>query len=211
MNQTIENYFSNGCERCPLGGTPDCKVHAFHMELMYLRELLVQTELDEACKWGVPCYTYRNKNVVSISAFKKYCAISFFKGVLLDDPSGLLSKPGPRTQSARLLKFHSLTEIKKVELHILDFINQAIENERLGKQVQFSTDLEPYPAELKDIFEHDAGFEMAFESLTPGRKRGYLIYFTQAKQAKTRYDRINKSIPKIMNGIGLHDHYGKRK
>ncbi|MEL7428344.1 MAG: DUF1801 domain-containing protein, partial [Bacteroidota bacterium] len=112
MTTQVDQYFLVGCGRCSLGGTPDCKVHSWTTELALLRSLVLETELREEVKWGVPCYTYEQKNVLLLSAFKEYCTISFFKGVLLDDPENLLQKPGPNSQASRVLRFTSIAEIE---------------------------------------------------------------------------------------------------
>ena len=210
MNTTVENYLINGCERCPLGGTDGCKVHRWTLELKKLRKLVLDCGLTEACKWGVPCYTYEGKNVLIISAFKEYCGLNFFKGTLLNDKEGLLVKPGKNSQAARQIRFESLDRIIKFENQIRNYINQAIEVEKQGLTVKVSKSPDPIPAELEQWFEKDPLFKSAFESLTPGRQRGYVLFFSGAKQSKTIDARIEKSISKILNGEGLHDHYKKK-
>lgn len=210
MNTSVENYLLNGCGRCPVGGSPDCKVHQWTNELKLLRSIVLKSGLSEDCKWGVPCYTYNNKNVVLISALKDYCSISFFKGSLLKDSKGLLEKPGPNSQAARLFKFVDTERIKALENDILTFLLQAIEIEEKGLKVTFKTKPEPIPKELEDMFQSDPLFKTAFESLTPGRQRGYIIYFSGAKQSKTRISRIEKCIGKILNGEGMHDKYQRK-
>ncbi len=207
MNKTVKNYFENGCMRCSLGATPECKVHKWKEELIYLRKLIHQTDLKEACKWGVPIYTYNDINVLSLSALKQYCSIGFFKGSLLKDETKLLIKQGPHSQAARLFKFKNVNEIKFIENDILAYIQEAIEIEKAGLQIAFKKEIVPYPIELVECFEKDPILKTAFEALTPGRQRGYLIHFTQAKQSKTRFSRIEKWTPKILNGEGMHDKY----
>lgn len=211
MNTSVDHYFVAGCGRCPLGGTPDCKVHSFTPELKLLRALVLDCGLREECKWGAPCYTYQGKNVVMVSALKDYCCISFFKGSLLNDEQNLLVKPGPRSQAARLLKFTTLDDIARIEAEIKSYIFQAIEVEKAGLKVSFEKNPEPIPDELQLKFEEDPIFKAAFEALTPGRQRGYLIHFAQPKQEKTRLSRIEKCTPMILSGIGLHDAYKARK
>ncbi|OEK01046.1 hypothetical protein BFP97_05780 [Roseivirga sp. 4D4] len=207
MNQTVDNYLIEGCGRCPLGATPDCKVHNWTSELKLLRSTVQACGLVEECKWGAPCYTFNGKNVLMISAFKNYCAISFFKGVLLNDSLGNLVKPGENSQSARLLKFTSLKEIQEIIPDIKAYIFEAIEVEKAGLEVTFKKNPEPVPEELQTKFDEDPSLQNAFESLTPGRQRGYIIHFSQPKQSKTRVSRIEKCIPKILKGEGFHDHY----
>ncbi|MBL8180643.1 MAG: YdeI/OmpD-associated family protein [Blastocatellia bacterium] len=208
MNPKIDTYLAAGCGRCPLGNTPDCKVHNWTAELSYLREIVLDCGLTEELKWGVPCYTDGGKNLMIVSAFNEYASLSFFKGSLLRDPDGILVTPGENSQAARLLKFTSVEQIAAIEPAIRNLIREAIEVERAGLKVQFkSIDQHDVPAELTQKFEEDPAFEAAFNALTPGRRRGYLIHFAQPKQSETRISRIEKCSPQIFNGIGLHDKY----
>jgi uncharacterized protein YdeI (YjbR/CyaY-like superfamily) len=207
MQTNVDQYLIQGCGRCPLGGTPDCKVLKWVEALEYLRKIVLDCGLVEEVKWGVPCYSYQNTNVLIVSAFKDYCAISFFKGVLLQDDTGILQKPGPNSQSARMVKFTSAMEVLQQSSTIQDYIYEAIEVERAGLKVTFSKKPEPVPEEFQHFLDNDPNLEMAFESLTPGRQRGYLLYFSAPKQSKTKNARIEKCIPMIMEGIGLHDRY----
>lgn len=207
MNKSVDNYFIDGCGRCDLGGTPDCKVHRWKGELELLRSIVQECGLTEECKWGVPCYTFQHNNVLVVSALKDYCSISFFKGSLLRDEKGLLTKPGENSQATRLLKFTDMKGIHAFEDDIKHYIFEAVEVEKAGLKVEFKKNPEPIPEELEAKFEQDPGLKMAFEALTRGRQRGYILYFSQPKQSKTRTSRIEKSIPKILNGEGLHDHY----
>ena len=211
MNQTVDNYLLEGCGRCPLGGTPDCKALNWVKELELLRAIVLSCGLTEECKWGVPCYTFQGGNVLMVSAFKEYCSISFFKGALLSNKQDLLVKPGERSQAARLLKFTSLAEIVSKETEVKEIIFEAIELEKAGLKIDFKPNPEPIPAELEEQFNAYPSFRAAFESLTPGRQRGYLIYFGSTKQSSTRMARIDKCLGKILNGEGLHDKYSSRK
>jgi uncharacterized protein YdeI (YjbR/CyaY-like superfamily) len=193
-----------------LGGTPGCKVHAWSTELHALRGILSKSGLIETAKWGVPCYTLNGKNVLLLSAFKNHCAISFFKGALLKDDAGLLSTPGPNSQASRLLKFTSPDAVEALREATLDFIQQAIAIENAGLQIEFQKSPEPWPEELQEWLEQDPVLKDAFEALTPGRQRGYVLYFSAPKQSKTRISRIEKCVDKIMNGEGLHDAYQKK-
>ncbi len=207
MNKSVDNYFTEGCGRCPLGGTPDCKVHNWTAELLLLRTIVQDCGLTEESKWGTPCYTFWDKNVLMVSALKRYCCISFFKGSLLKDDKNLLAKPGPNSQAARLFKFHNVDEIKEIESDIKAYIFEAIEVEKAGLKVQFKKNLEPIPLELERKFAEDPLLKNAFEALTQGRQRGYILHFSQPKQEKTRMSRIEKCVPMILAGIGLHDKY----
>ena len=211
MTTQVDQYLLQGCGRCPLGGTPECKVHRWTAELELLRMLVLESGLKEEAKWGVPCYTYKQKNVALVSAFNDYCAISFFKGVLLDDPQALLQKPGPNSQASRLLKFTSLEEIEHVAPHINALLQHAIEVEEAGLKVEFIRNPEPLPEELEQKFAEDPTLKTAFEALTPGRQRGYILFFSAPKQSKTRVARIEKSVGKILNGEGLHDKYQRKR
>ncbi|MEN2280874.1 DUF1801 domain-containing protein [Algoriphagus sp. SE2] len=206
MNTSAENYFINGCGRCPLGGTPQCKVHSWANELAQFRKIILQTGLQEESKWGVPCYTLNGANVLILSAFKKYCSISFLKGSLLQDRKKILTKPGENSQAARLIKITDVKEILKLEEDIRAYILEAIEVEKAGLKVEFkdNTNLE-FVEELQQKLEDDPSFKAAFEALTPGRQRGYNIYFSQAKQSSTRISRIEKSMGKIFEGKGWND------
>ena len=211
MNTSVENYFIEGCGRCPLGGTADCKVHSWSEALDVLRHMILESGLKEECKWGIPCYTYNDKNVMTLSAFKDYCAISFFKGSLLNNLDDLLVKPGPNSQAARLIKFKDVEGIIAIEIKIKQIIANAIEVEKAGLNVHFNKNPEPIPEELDRVFEDDPNVRNAFEALTPGRQRGYILFFSAPKQSKTRSSRIEKCIGKILNGEGLHDKYTNRK
>lgn len=206
MNPDVDHYFVVGCMRCPLGATPDCKIHSWQEEMNALRRILLDTELTETFKWSVPCYTYDNSNVLLLSAFKDYCALSFFKGVLLQDPEEILVAPGKNSQSSRIIRFTDVDTVRNMEAIIKAYVADAIEVERKGLKVQFKdTAAFDFPDELVSIFEDDPAFEAAFEALTPGRQRGYLIHFSSAKQSKTRVSRIEKAMPRIFEGKGMHD------
>lgn len=134
MTNSVESYLLEGCGRCPLGGTADCKVHNWPSELKMLRGLVKECGLTEVAKWGVPCCTYRDKNILSISALKEYCCLSFFKGALLSDSKNLFHKPGPNSRAAKILKFTSALEILKIQDDIKAYIDEAIEIEKLDRK-----------------------------------------------------------------------------
>ncbi len=211
MTTTVEQYLTEGCGRCHLGGTPDCKVHQWIAELESLRKIVLDCGLTEEVKWGVPCYTFQNKNVLLLSAFRNHCAISFFKGVLMSDPNRILEKPGANSQSDRLIKFTNINAIKEIQDDLKSYIYQAIEIEKTGLKVKLEKNPEPIPEELERKFEEDLVLKAAFEALTPGRQKGYIIYFSAPKQSKTRISRIDKCVGKILNGEGLHDKYSRKK
>ncbi|MCB0641494.1 MAG: YdeI/OmpD-associated family protein [Phaeodactylibacter sp.] len=206
MNPAVDDYLSEGCGRCPLGGTPECKVHRWTQELVHLRRIVLECGLEEARKWGVPCYTYQDGNVLIVSAFNDYCALSFFKGSLLKDELGLLEKPGENSQAARLFRFTNLPQILDQEDILKAYIFEAIEIEKAGLDVAYKATSEfDVPDELVDVFDDDPQFREAFEALTPGRQRGYLLHFSGAKQSKTRKARIEKYRKQIFDGKGMHD------
>jgi uncharacterized protein YdeI (YjbR/CyaY-like superfamily) len=206
MNPEVDNYLAVGCGRCPLGGTPDCKVHNWPEALAKLRAILLECGLTEEVKWGFPCYTVENKNIVLLSAFKEYCALSFFKGALLEDAQGILFQQTKNVQSARLVRFTNVQEIVELEPILREYIEEAIEVEKAGLQVEHKKTAEfDVPEEFQTILDDDPAFNAAFAALTPGRQRGYLLYFAGAKQPKTRTARVEKWMPQIFAGKGLHD------
>lgn len=171
-----------------------------------LRDLSLECGLIEELKWGVPCYTFNENNIVLIHGFKDYCAILFHKGILLQDSNGLLIQQTENVQSARQLRFTSLNEITKLEKLIKAYIYEAIEVEKAGLKVTLKKPAEFKMAEeFKIKLDEIPELKTAFESLTPGRQRGYLLHFAAAKQAKTRESRVEKWIPQILLGKGLED------
>ena len=211
MNTTIEGYFKNGCMRCPLGGTTNCKVHLWTETLHALREVILKTELEETVKWGVPCYTYEGANVLLLSALKDFACISFLKGALLRDEEQVLERPGPHSQAARYWKFTHVEQVNSDSPQILRYLEEAIEIQKKGLKIDFKKELEVFPPELLDKMKKDPIFKSAFESLTPGRQRGYLLYFSKARQSQTRINRIHKYESLILNGQGMHDQYTSSK
>ena len=211
MNTSANNYFLEGCGRCSLGGTPACKVHRWFDILEVLRGLILESELVEDCKWGVPCYTLEGKNVLMLSAFKQFACISFFKGALLKDEQQLLEKAGPNSQVTRLLKFTNIETITENEDYIRAYIKEAIALEKSGAKVSVPKSATPIPIEFEEALKANPALKTAFETLTAGRQRGYLLYFSQPKQSKTRISRIEKCTSMILAGVGLHDNYKKKK
>jgi uncharacterized protein YdeI (YjbR/CyaY-like superfamily) len=173
-------------------------------EMERLRAIALDCGLSEELKWGKPCYTLNRGNVAIIQPFKEGCAFMFFKGELLNDPEGQLEKPGQNSQAARRVMFSSVDQVARMESHLRVFIAEAIEVERGGWKVQGKKDREPIPDELAEMFERVSGLKEAFEALTPGRKRAYILYFASAKQSKTRMSRIEKCVPRILDGRGLN-------
>ncbi|EAZ79913.2 YdeI/OmpD-associated family protein [Algoriphagus machipongonensis] len=182
------------------------KPSQWQQEYLLLRSIILDSELIEELKWGVPCYTFRGSNVVLIHGFKDYCAILFHKGALLKDHEGILIQQTENVQAARQMRFTELKEIQVLKATIKAYVFEAIEVEKAGLKVELKKTSEfPMPEEFKSILEVDSELKKAFESLTPGRQRGYMLYFSQAKQSKTRETRIEKYMPKIFEGKGLND------
>ena len=206
MTTSVEQYFEEGCGRCALGGTPDCKVHTWAKPMMLLRNLILECGLEEESKWGVPCYSFQGKNIAVLSALKDYFVLSFFKGALLKDEAKILEKPGENTQAARIIKFTDSEKIIHLRTTIKAYLSEAIEVEKAGLKVTFKENPEPMPEELELAFEKDPILKEAFEKLTPGRKRGYILFISAPKQSKTRISRIEKVTPKIFEGKGVHDY-----
>jgi uncharacterized protein YdeI (YjbR/CyaY-like superfamily) len=204
-NPQVDPYFLQGCGRCPLGGTPDCKVHRWPEELRQLRRIALECGLKEELKWGVPCYTYRGSSIAVVAAFKDYSSLSFFKGALLQDSDKLLDKPGENSQSARMIKFTDFKRILAMETTLKAYLFEAIEIEKSGLKVEFSKQVLAIPEELQTKFDQFPALKPAFESLTPGRQKGYILHFSQPKQLKTRESRIEKCLPQILSGKGLND------
>lgn len=205
-NPAVDQYFIQGCMRCPHGGTPACKVHLWPEALQQLRMIALEAGLTEELKWGVPCYTHQGRNIAIVSAFTDHCSISFFKGVLLKDPVGILEKPGPNSQSARVVRFTTAEGVLQQAGLLVQYLQDAKAVEEAGLKVAFKqADAADYPEELVQKMDEDPAFKSAFEALTPGRQRGYLLHFSGAKQPKTRVSRIEKSMEKIFAGKGFQE------
>jgi uncharacterized protein YdeI (YjbR/CyaY-like superfamily) len=198
-------YFTAGCGRCKLFDTPACKVFKWQEILIHLRAFIIETNLTETCKWGMPCYTLNGKNVVLLAAFKDYVALMFFKGALLEDKLGILIRQTENMQSARQMRFTSLADVLKLEETIRFYLAQAIAIAEKGLKVQTEKKETPVPIELQDYFTQMPELKNAFYALTPGRQRVYLLHFSQAKQSKTRIARIEKHVQNILAGKGLMD------
>lgn len=191
MNPKVDFFFEKG---------------QWQEETRLLREIALSCGLNEALKWGVPCYTLEKKNVVLIHTFKDYCAVLFFKGALMKNPKGILIQQTKNVQAARQARFTDAKEIVKLKSTLKAYIKEAIELEKSGKKVELKKTTEfSMPDEFKTNLQSSPGLKKAFAALTPGRQRGYLLYFASAKQAKTREARVEKYIPKILDGFGLED------
>ena len=182
------------------------RTNKWQQETELLRMLILDTGLTETLKWGCPCYVTDNKNIVLIHDFKEYCAVLFFKGSLLKDPKKILVQQTKNVQAARQVRFTSIKDITKLEKALKSYIKEAIAIEKSGAKVPLkkTTQFE-MPEEFKKKLDKSAALKKAFFALTPGRQRGYLLYFSSAKQAKTREDRVDRYIPQILKGKGLED------
>ena len=218
-------FFEQGCGRCPKGGTPACKVHRWDRELALLRSWILEAGLVEECKWGVPCYTQNGRNLVMLSALKDACVLSFLEGASLKDATGLLEKPGPNSVRDRVIRWRSWEALQGAEVVVKELLQQQINMQPSAQGVQSrktkgspkkeshspekgsgSTEGTPdYPAELQTYIQTHPDFAQAFEALTPGRRRGYLLHFSGAAQSTTRLRRIETSRPKVMAGKGMQE------
>ncbi len=182
------------------------KATKWKAEMTFLRNILLEAGLEEDLKWGKPCYSFNHKNLVMIQAFKEHCDLGIFNGALLKDPKKLLVKAGENTQAARQLRFTQLTEMEKSKLIIKSYIKESIDIEKAGKKYIPEANAKIIIVEeLTNIFAKKINVKKAFEALTPGRQRAYLMYFAAAKQSATRISRIENQIPKILCGKGLND------
>jgi uncharacterized protein YdeI (YjbR/CyaY-like superfamily) len=179
------------------------KARKWQEEMTKLRRISLDSGLTEELKWGKPCYTFQTSNIVIIQGFKEFCALLFCKGVLLKDPNRILKKFG--WQAARRIPFSSLREIVEMEPILKVYIHEAIEAEKAGLKVNYKKNPEPIPEELQNKLDEIPALKAAFDALTPGRQRGYILYFSGAKQSKTRASRVQKCMPQILKGKGLND------
>jgi uncharacterized protein YdeI (YjbR/CyaY-like superfamily) len=179
------------------------KAKKWQEEMAKLRRISLGCGLTEELKWGKPCYTFQNSNIVIIQGFKEFCALLFCKGALLKDRNRILKKFG--WQAARRIPFTDVREIAEMEPVLKSYIREAIEAERAGLEVPLKKNPEPIPEELQNKLDEIPALKKAFAALTPGRQRGYILYFSAAKQSKTRESRVEKCMQQILNGKGLND------
>ena len=192
MNPKVDFYF--------------IKAQKWQEELEKLRMIILDCQLTEELKWGVPCYTFQKSNIVLIHVFKEYCAVLFFKGALLNDSNGILIQQTENVQAGRQIRFTNIREIVEKETILRAYIYEAIEVERAGLKVNFKKNTELiFPEEFQKKSDEIPALKTVFAELTPGRQRAYILYFSAPKQSKTRESRIEKCIPQILNGKGLND------
>jgi len=179
------------------------KAKKWQEEMKKLRTISLGCGLTEELKWGKPCYTFQKSNIVIIQGFKEFCALLFCKGALLKDPHGILKEFG--WQAARRIPFSNVREIVEMEPILKVYIHEAIEAEKAGLKVNYKRNPEPIPEELQNKLDEIPALKTAFDALTQGRQRGYILYFSGAKQSKTRASRVKKCMPQILKGKGLND------
>ena len=176
----------------------------WQQEMGKLRRISLDCGLTEQLKWGKPCYTFHKSNIVIIQGFKEYCALMFCKGALLNDANRILVTPG-NMQAARQIRFINVREIVEMEPVVKAYVCEAIAAEKAGLKVEFKKNPEPIPEELQNKLDEIPALKTAFDALTPGRQRAYILYFSAPKQSKTRASRVEKCMQQILNGKGLND------
>jgi uncharacterized protein YdeI (YjbR/CyaY-like superfamily) len=182
------------------------KAKKWQEEFKKLRMIILDCQLTEELKWGVPCYTFQKKNIVLMHGFKEYCAILFVKGALLKDAKGILIQQTENVQAARQIRFTNVREIVKMETTLKAYINEAIQVEKAGLKVNYKKTPEfKIPVEFQNKLDENPALRTAFETLTPGRQRAYIFYFSAPKLSKTRESRVEKCIDRILDGMGLND------
>ena len=192
MNPKVDEYLSRAGQ--------------WRAEFEKLRMIILDCQLTEELKWGVPCYTFQDSNIVLIHGFKEYCAILFVKGALLKDAGGILIQQTENVQAGRQVRFTNIREIVEMEPILKAYIQEAIEVEKAGLKVNFKKNSElRFPEEFQNKLDEIPALKNAFEALTPGRQRAYSLYFSQPKQSKTRESRVEKCMPQILDGKGLDD------
>jgi uncharacterized protein YdeI (YjbR/CyaY-like superfamily) len=192
MNPKVDFYFS--------------KAKKWQQELEKLRTIVLQCGLTEELKWGVPCYTFQKSNIVLIHVFKEYYALLFFKGALLKDVNGILIKQTENVQAGRQIRFTNFREIVEMETILKAYIYEAIEVEKAGVKVNYKKTTEfIIPEEFQNKLDEIPALKTAFDALTPGRQRAYILYFSAPKQSKTRVSRVEKCVQQILNGKGIDD------
>src|SRR6266498_4322721 len=192
MNPKVDFFFS--------------KAKKWQEEFGKLRTIILDCGLTEEFKWGKPCYTFQNSNIVLIHGFKEYCALLFFKGALLKDAKGILIQQTENVQAGRQIRFTNVREIVKIKTILNAYIHEAIDVEKAGLKVKYKKASEfKIPEEFQNKLDETPALKKAFDALTPGRQRGYIFYFSQPKQSKTRESRVEKCMQQILNGKGLND------
>lgn len=198
----IEDYFAKGCGRCDRFATPDCSARLWADGLAALRAICLEAGLDEAVKWGQPCYVHADRNIAIIGAFRGDFTLSFFNAALMTDPEGILQKPGPNSQHAEAIRFTDAAQVKAMAPVIRAYLTEAMGYAQAGVTAPKTAVDVDLPDELIEALDGDPDLAEAFRALTPGRQRSYVILLSSAKTAATRTARIAKARPKILAGKG---------
>lgn len=202
---SVDAYLKDGCGRCDKYQTTECKVHLWTDILKKLRSLLRASGLKEEMKWGSPCYTWNGKNVVMVASLNDACALSFFKGALLQADAEVLESPGPNSHHGRYVKFRSTEDWQQKHAAAERLIQEAIELEKAGKKIERPKTALSLPVELETRLAKNAKLKKAFDALTPGRQRSHVLHISSAKQSETRERRVEKCLEDILAGKGFNE------
>ncbi|MBO6636915.1 MAG: YdeI/OmpD-associated family protein [Roseitalea sp.] len=205
MITDVEDFFTKGCGRCDRFDTPDCSTKRWADGLAKLRDICLSAGLEEAVRWGQPCYRHADRNITILGAYQDKFVLGFFNAALMNDPKGLLEKPGPNTQHADTIYFTENAQVSFLEKTILAYLNEAKSYAEEGKTPPKSTSVPDLPVELVDALDEDPELAEAFHALTPGRQRSYVINLNGAKKTETRISRIEKFRDKIIDGKGANE------
>lgn len=202
MITVVDDFFAKGCGRCERFATSDCSVRHWAAGLLELRRLCVEAGLEEVVKWGHPCYMHANRNIAIIGALRSDFRLSFFNAALMKDSAGILEKQGPNTQHADMIRFTDSDQVRRLAPKIIDYLKEAMGYAHAGLKPEKRSDQLELPSELSEALECDPELAQAFERLTPGRQRSYVIALSSAKKSETRVARIAKLRDKILSGKG---------
>ena len=203
--ESAEAFMRDGCGRCDRYRTPSCKVHRWTAPLELLRDLVLASGLTETMKWGSPCYMVDGRNVVMLAVFNDHCAVSFFKGMALDDPDTVLESAGPNSRFVRFVRFRTVADVEHRRRALERLLDQAIALERAGHKIVVPPAAEPVPDELQQRLDADPAVRDAFARLTPGRRRSHILHIAGAKQSATRDRRVEACVPVILAGRGFNE------
>ena len=205
MITDVEDFFTKGCGRCDRFNTPDCSTKRWSEGLAKLRAICVSADLEEAVRWGQPCYRYAGRNIAIIGAYQDQFVLGFFNAALMKDPEGVLERPGPNTQHADTIYFKHNAQAASLEMTILTYLDEAKGYAEEGKTPPKNTSMPDLPEELADALDEDNELAEAFHALTLGRQRSYVINLNGAKKSETRISRIEKFRDQIINGKGANE------
>jgi uncharacterized protein YdeI (YjbR/CyaY-like superfamily) len=204
-NTSVDSYLTDGCGRCERFQTPACKVHQYPGALAALRAIVLASGLTEEMKWGSPAYTLDDELVLMLGTYNACCFISFMRGALLDAPDGVLERVGPNTHASRLFTFTAEAQVTAQRDLVARLVADSIALHKAGTKVPPRASPEPMPEELQDMLDTNADVAEAYQALTPGRRRSYILHVSGAKQSKTRRSRAEASIAKILLGKGFNE------